>query len=273
MVLLAESNSHAWTTIRWAKHPTKCLDVGGTSSGARLQIWSCNEQYPQNQHFIVPPDGTNGEIRWATRPKLCLDTPGRGELQMWTCTETPREHRTWTISPDGKGRIHLAADPSKCVDIPDDIQDNGWKTQIWDCDDASKRGRAKDIAFITHPVDCTWGAWSPWSACPVTCGGGSHIRSRTVVQKATNGGKTCGDAGMETGSCGVQQCRGHAEKGMKSGGVSNATTSLNPSYNYITTSQPKVVEPLVRKGGSSRANQQITWLFALLLLMIDLLSN
>merc|ERR1719410_2234475 len=256
MVFLAESDSNAWTFIRWAKHPTKCLDVGGTSSGARLQIWACHEQHSQNQRFIVPPDGTTGEIRWAINPELCLDTPRHGDLQMWTCAETPKENRRWMISPDGKGRIHLAADPSKCLDIPDEVQDNGWKTQIWDCDDTSRRGRAQDVAFITHAVDCTLGAWSSWSACSVTCGGGSHIRSRKVVMKASTGGKSCRDIDhMESGRCGVQQCRGHTEKGIKSGGMSSATTSLNPAYKYITSSQQKVVEPAPP---DDRVTQQLT---------------
>merc|ERR1712008_633306 len=273
--LLDDIDSHAWTTVRWARHPTKCLDVGGTSRGARLQLWTCDDQYPQNQRFIMPPDGTTGEIRWATQPELCLDTPGKGSLEMWTCSESPKENRRWTISPDGRGRIKWAADPSKCLDIPDGVHDDGWKTQVWDCDDASRRGREADISFITHPVDCFWGTWSSWTSCPVTCGRGSRIRSRQVEQIATNGGRPCkeGDR-MESGTCGTQSCSVYAESSMKSGFLPAATTSLDPTYQYITSSRPKIVQPISRSCSSGKASHLIMWLSIILLFMaIDLLSN
>jgi len=275
IVLLDDIESHAWTTIRWARHPTKCLDVGGKSSGARLQLWTCDDEYPKNQRFIMPPEGTTGEIRWATHPELCLDTPGKGMLQLWTCSETPKENRMWTISPDGKGRIKWAANPSKCLDIPDEVQDNGWKTQIWDCDNASRRGREADISFITHAVDCVWGTWSSWTPCPVTCGGGSHMRSRQVEQIAMNGGRSCKEgAGRETGRCGTKPCGGSAKSSMDPGGLPAVTTSLDPTYKYITSSPPKIVLPITRSGGSGNASLLTLRLsMIVLLIVVNLVSN
>eukprot|EP00419_Tripos_fusus_P021369 CAMPEP_0172760808 /NCGR_PEP_ID=MMETSP1074-20121228/170364_1 /TAXON_ID=2916 /ORGANISM="Ceratium fusus, Strain PA161109" /LENGTH=361 /DNA_ID=CAMNT_0013594883 /DNA_START=9 /DNA_END=1092 /DNA_ORIENTATION=- len=270
-----DTDSHAWTTIRWARHPTKCLDVGGTSTGARLQLWTCDEKYPKKQQFIVPLDGTTGEIRWATHPELCLDTPGKGSLQMWTCSETPKENRRWTISADGHGRIKWAAHPSKCLDVPNEVQDNGWNMQVWDCDNASRRGREADISFITHAVDCVWGTWSPWGPCPVTCGGGSHVRSRKVEQVAMNGGRSCEEgANMELGSCRTQSCSGHVESGMNSRGLPTVTTSSDPIYNFVTSSQPKNVQPIAHNIGNGKASRLIMRLSMILLPMaIDLLGN
>lgn len=39
--------------------------------------------------------------------------------------------------------------------------------------------------------DCRWGLWEPWSACSLTCGGGTKARDRLVKQSPTHGGKEC----------------------------------------------------------------------------------
>lgn len=251
LVELDDQDSHPWTTVRWAKHPDKCLDVGGNGSGARLQIWRCDENYPWNQRFIVPPDGTTGQIRWATHPELCLDSPGGNNLQLWTCSEAPESNLRWIISPGGNGRIRWAARPDRCVDIPDSVQDDGWGTQLWDCSNASRRGRAEDTAFITHPVDCAWGPWLPWNACSASCGGGSRQRSRRVARQAMNGGRPCSDQepGQSercSGPCGT--VAGAPTAGREGGPSAVRTVSykgLEPSFNYVALrASPKDVIPL-----------------------------
>eukprot|EP00419_Tripos_fusus_P065594 CAMPEP_0172930884 /NCGR_PEP_ID=MMETSP1075-20121228/219216_1 /TAXON_ID=2916 /ORGANISM="Ceratium fusus, Strain PA161109" /LENGTH=419 /DNA_ID=CAMNT_0013792197 /DNA_START=49 /DNA_END=1308 /DNA_ORIENTATION=+ len=261
LVLLSDSNSAdyaSWTTIRWAKHPTKCLDVAGDHSGAQLQIWHCSDDFPKKQRFIVPPPGSTGEIKWATNPELCLDNPFEERLQLWYCAGAADEHRLWNVFPKGNshivlarlqlwycagaadehrlfsmfpdggnGRIVLAAQPNRCVDIPTGVEDDGWKVQLWDCDDATMRGREDNVAFtITTAIDCTWGSWSPWSACPVTCGGGSHVRTRTVEAKSTGGGKACKDSDhLEMGSCGSQMCEQQH--------TLTTSTTLKPSFKHL----------------------------------------
>eukprot|EP00419_Tripos_fusus_P007717 CAMPEP_0172697468 /NCGR_PEP_ID=MMETSP1074-20121228/28793_1 /TAXON_ID=2916 /ORGANISM="Ceratium fusus, Strain PA161109" /LENGTH=241 /DNA_ID=CAMNT_0013518387 /DNA_START=45 /DNA_END=767 /DNA_ORIENTATION=+ len=160
-----------WTTIRWAKYPTKCLDIAGEHAGAQLQIWSCSDGFPKKQRFIAPPPGTAGQVKWASNPELCLDNSIRNELQMWHCRGCSPEKCNFKISPHGKGRIVLADQPNKCVDIPTGAVEDGWKVQLWDCGDAISRGRGDNIRWLTRTgIDCKWGAWSSWSACPVTCG-------------------------------------------------------------------------------------------------------
>jgi len=157
VVLFNDLDRHAaWTTFHWAKHPNKCLDIAGDNIGAQLQIWSCSDSFPKKQRFVVPPTNSKGEIKWATNPELCLDNPEGVALQMWNCSMTPKENRLFLISTDGNGHSHirLAARPSKCVDIPNGITDDGWKVQLWDCDDASGHGREDNIAFATISQPC-----------------------------------------------------------------------------------------------------------------------
>mmetsp|Transcript_55281 Transcript_55281/g.109823 ORF Transcript_55281/g.109823 Transcript_55281/m.109823 type:complete len:403 (-) Transcript_55281:62-1270(-) len=238
LVLLPDSNMYAaWATIRWAKHPTKCLDVAGEHGGAQLQIWSCSDEFPKKQRFIAPPPGTAGQIKWATHPELCLDNSIRNELQMWHCRGCSPEKCNFKISPHGKGRIVLADQPNKCVDIPAGAVKDGWKVQLWDCDDSISRGRGDNIRWITGAgVDCKWGTWSSWSACPVTCGGGSHVRSRTIEVNATGSGRACTSSdNMEMGSCGSGQCEMVQQDTVQS---TVTTTTLDLSYFITTTSLP-----------------------------------
>jgi len=283
LVLLHDDKYAAWTTFRWAKHPTKCLDVAGENIGSQLQIWTCSDRFPKKQRFIVPQTNSAGEIRWATDPGLCLDNAGGNgiTLQMWNCSMIPKKNRMFLISPDGKGhsRIRLAARPSKCVDIPMGKTDNGWKLQLWDCDDVSGKGREDNIAFSTITVvNCHWGGWSTWSACSVTCGGGSHIRSRKPNLKATHGGTGCKTGNeMEYGSCGSVQCKAGAASGAAASGaaVANGTSnssSLAPTSSTSKTSNTSSQKSSGPRSSTSRARLCIVLFLASFPLAVDSLS-
>mmetsp|Transcript_106183 Transcript_106183/g.342528 ORF Transcript_106183/g.342528 Transcript_106183/m.342528 type:complete len:349 (-) Transcript_106183:709-1755(-) len=195
-----------WTTVRWLAHPEKCLDVGGSTAGAALQIWDCDPNYPYQQQFTVPADGATGLIKWAKDPSLCLDSPGGHGLQFWACDSAPTENVRWTVSPDGKGRIHWAAHPEQCLDVPDEITDNGWKLQVWWCKNTTLKGKDSNLRFVTHAVDCKWGDWQDWGPCSVSCGGGQHLRSRSVARQAMNGGHDCGINGDQSEHCNLNPC-------------------------------------------------------------------
>ena len=55
------------------------------------------------------------------------------------------------------------------------------------------------------PVDCTMTAWSPWSACPRTCGGGLIKRTRSVSRQAAFGGLACSHD-SESATCNSSEC-------------------------------------------------------------------
>ncbi|XP_068605494.1 properdin-like [Brachionichthys hirsutus] len=52
------------------------------------------------------------------------------------------------------------------------------------------------------PVDGAWGSWSPFSSCPVTCGMGLQVSTRTCDSPAPKyGGKACSGEGRQTSVC------------------------------------------------------------------------
>jgi hypothetical protein len=54
-------------------------------------------------------------------------------------------------------------------------------------------------------VNCEQSAWSEWSVCDKTCGGGTQKRTRTTITPAANGGVECGQL-EETQECNMQAC-------------------------------------------------------------------
>jgi hypothetical protein len=54
--------------------------------------------------------------------------------------------------------------------------------------------------------DCALSAWSAWSACSVSCGGGRRERTRTVTQAAVAPGKECPIDRSESEECGMEMC-------------------------------------------------------------------
>lgn len=62
---------------------------------------------------------------------------------------------------------------------------------------------------ITTPalINGGWSSWSVWSACSVTCGGGTQTRNRTCTNPApANGGTTCTGLTTQTQSCNMNAC-------------------------------------------------------------------
>ena len=56
-----------------------------------------------------------------------------------------------------------------------------------------------------YVVDCVQSAWSNWGACSNTCGGGTQLRTRSILQEPKNTDKKCGES-EETQSCNTQGC-------------------------------------------------------------------
>ena len=62
--------------------------------------------------------------------------------------------------------------------------------------------------LVGCPVDCALSAWSGWSACSLSCGGGEQQRARTVQTPAAHDGKPCPGAmwRAEFRPCGTAPC-------------------------------------------------------------------
>mmetsp|Transcript_39415 Transcript_39415/g.91401 ORF Transcript_39415/g.91401 Transcript_39415/m.91401 type:complete len:396 (-) Transcript_39415:14-1201(-) len=194
------------TTIRWLAHPNKCFDVAGDHKGAALQIWDCGKKDTKSQEFFVPPAGATGRIQWAKDPKLCLDAPTKTAIMFWLCEVAPPKNLLWLISPDGKGRIHLASSPDRCINVPGEKSQNGWRLQMWHCGDEATPQMDRDMRFITHPVDCIWSPWREWGLCSASCGGGTRRRIRLVFRQPMNGGKACGKNNSLSEACNAVPC-------------------------------------------------------------------
>ena len=56
-------------------------------------------------------------------------------------------------------------------------------------------------------VDGVWSTWAPWGTCTVSCGGGTHDRSRSCTNPAPQyGGAQCSGASSATQQCNTQSC-------------------------------------------------------------------
>ena len=55
------------------------------------------------------------------------------------------------------------------------------------------------------PINCTVSPWSSWSKCPVSCGGGSQTKTRTITKGAQFGG-VCPESLSEEEKCNTQNC-------------------------------------------------------------------
>jgi hypothetical protein len=57
--------------------------------------------------------------------------------------------------------------------------------------------------------DGNWSAWSAWTSCSTTCGGGNQTQSRNCSNPApSNGGKNCSATNIDTATqiCNSQPC-------------------------------------------------------------------
>lgn len=66
-------------------------------------------------------------------------------------------------------------------------------------------GQTRACSAAACPVDCSYMAWSDWTECTQTCGGGTRFRSRDAVE-ATYGGRRCRTELGEHSMCNVAAC-------------------------------------------------------------------
>ncbi|CAL1543551.1 unnamed protein product, partial [Lymnaea stagnalis] len=59
-------------------------------------------------------------------------------------------------------------------------------------------------------VDGVWQAWSQWSSCNTTCGGGRKERKR-LCQEPQHGGSPCSGPSAEYLSCNENPCPSKSE--------------------------------------------------------------
>ena len=62
-------------------------------------------------------------------------------------------------------------------------------------------------------LDGQWSDWDSWSACTVTCGNGTKLRSRRCDDpEPLNGGRNCTGKSEETAECATWNCPGESDR-------------------------------------------------------------
>lgn len=88
---------------------------------------------------------------------------------------------------------------------------------------SSFRSYAPSVTLNTCAINGGWSDWGGWSACSVSCGGGTQTRYRTCTNPApAYGGAGCSGSDSETVSCNTQACAVY-------GCTDPAATNYNPS--------------------------------------------
>ena len=65
--------------------------------------------------------------------------------------------------------------------------------------------KKKNVIHKYCPINCTVSPWSSWSNCPVSCGGGTQKKSRSITKSAQFGG-VCPESLSEEEKCNTQNC-------------------------------------------------------------------
>jgi len=82
---------------------------------------------------------------------------------------------------------------------------NGELKEIWPCHPGVNE-TAPEFCGVKEPIDCKLSVWAAWSDCTVTCGGGKHLRHRTIIDLPQYGGKPCNNILEEVAQCAHTEC-------------------------------------------------------------------
>ncbi|XP_053392063.1 coadhesin-like, partial [Mercenaria mercenaria] len=94
---------------------------------------------------------------------------------------------------------------------------NGTQNRTRNCDSQQPQNNGEDCVGESSqtqtcntngcPVDGGWAAWPDWSACTVTCGGGTQLRMRFCTNPAPqNDGQSCYGNRFKLQNCSTQTC-------------------------------------------------------------------
>ncbi|NWV42606.1 HMCN1 protein, partial [Grantiella picta] len=91
------------------------------------------------------------------------------------------------------------------------------------------------------PVDGKWSLWSSWSACSVSCGGGSRQRTRHCSDPAPQfGGHKCEGSDIQTDFCNSDPCPVHGNWGpWSSWGTCSRTCNGGQARRYRSCDNPR----------------------------------
>ena len=93
----------------------------------------------------------------------------------------------------------------------------GMRSRTRECDDPAPAHQGENCTGIDNdtencnedacPIDGMWGVWTPWGACPVSCGGGTRSRTRECDDPApAHQGENCTGIDNDTENCNEDPC-------------------------------------------------------------------
>eukprot|EP00128_Syssomonas_multiformis_P013402 Colp12_sorted_trinity150504_noHs@19551 len=168
---------------------TDCVMTPWTSWGACS--WWCGNDATQNRTRSVAVPEKNGglcpEVNQTFESRLCIGQPRCpdpcvvSEWSDWgacngTCGTTWQQRTRSIVFPGADG----AAPCPPLVDLG-------------------------VCSLPPCPIDCNVSAWTSWTSCTATCGGGTRTSTRTIVTQPANNGAAC-PALSRTDTCNTQPC-------------------------------------------------------------------
>ncbi len=114
---------------------------------------------------------------------------------------------SWPAAANGSGSSLVLCDLSV------DQNDGGnWRASVSGTGIISAGGEVKGSPGSADQgcetvVDCQLSAWSVWSICDTSCGGGRQFRTRTIIVQGSGGGVVCDSTDLiEYRACNTQAC-------------------------------------------------------------------
>ncbi|XP_060562946.1 coadhesin-like [Ruditapes philippinarum] len=163
-----------WST--WTSCDVTC------GHGTHLRSRTCTNPVPTNNGL----DCTGENLQSAECSKGSCQVDGQwAEWSIWTSCDVTC----------GNGTHRRTRTCTNAVLMDKGVDCTGESLQISDC--------SKSIC----PVDGQWAHWSSWTSCDVTCGQGSHLRSRTCTNPVpANNGLACTGENLQTAECSKVSC-------------------------------------------------------------------
>ena len=89
-------------------------------------------------------------------------------------------------------------------------------------------------------VDGSWGAWSEWTACTLSCGGGTRLRTRGCDSPApSDNGRYCAGSDRQLDYCNRDHCPSTQSHSL------GASADADTDYRYYTVTQNKGIDFLL----------------------------
>ncbi|XP_070177905.1 SCO-spondin-like isoform X4 [Littorina saxatilis] len=206
---------------------------GSNCPGASSKTWPC----ATSQCCAQINGGWSSWSGWSQCPVTC---GGGREQKTRTCTN-PAPACRGSNCPGASSKTWPCATSQCCV-----RRDGGWSSwsALSECPVTCGGGTHRKTRTCTNPApaclgsncpgadhetfpcatsqccarrDGGWSSWSAWSQCPVTCGGGTHRKTRTCTNPAPAcRGSNCPGADSETVPCGTSQCCARRDGGWNS---------------------------------------------------------